>query len=47
MVIKKFDCGETVVILIGVGRIGMGGSELGSELRDFRDGVKGEKEEEI
>jgi len=35
-----------VVILFGVGRIGKLGSELGSGLRNFRDGLKGEKEEE-
>ena len=34
-----------VVILFGVGRIGKLGSELGSGLRNFRDGLKGEKEE--
>jgi len=35
-----------VVVLFGVGRIGKLGSELGSGLRNFRDGLKGEKEEE-
>lgn len=35
-----------VVILFGVGRIGKLGSELGSGLRNFRDGLKGEKEED-
>lgn len=35
-----------VVILFGVDRIGKLGSELGSGLRNFRDGLKGEKDEE-
>jgi sec-independent protein translocase protein TatA len=34
-----------VVILFGVGRIGKIGSEIGSGIRNFRDGLKGEKEE--
>lgn len=32
-----------VVILFGVGRIGKIGSELGSGIRNFRDGLKNEK----
>jgi sec-independent protein translocase protein TatA len=35
-----------VIILFGVGRISKLGSELGSGLRNFRDGLKGEKENE-
>jgi len=35
-----------VVVLFGVGRIGKIGSELGSGIRNFRDELKGEKEEE-
>ncbi|MCX6054772.1 MAG: twin-arginine translocase TatA/TatE family subunit [Chloroflexi bacterium] len=34
-----------VVILFGVGRIGKIGTEIGSGIRNFRDGLKGEKEE--
>ncbi|MBI4316645.1 MAG: twin-arginine translocase TatA/TatE family subunit, partial [Chloroflexi bacterium] len=31
-----------VIILFGVGRVGKIGSELGSAIREFRKGVKGD-----
>jgi len=35
-----------VVILFGVGRISKIGKEMGSGIRSFREGLKGEEEEE-
>jgi len=35
-----------VVLLFGVGKIGKIGGELGGAIRSFRDGLKGDEEEE-
>ena len=35
-----------VIVLFGVGRISKIGSELGSGIRSFRDGLKGDEDEE-
>jgi sec-independent protein translocase protein TatA len=34
-----------IVVLFGVGRIGKIGGELGKGIRSFRDGLKGDSEE--
>ena len=36
-----------VILLFGVGRISKIGKELGSSIRSFRDGLKGNEEEVI
>ena len=36
-----------VIVLFGAGRIGKIAGELGSGIRDFREGLKGDEDQEI